>query len=184
MNKNQLIIILDSSVSQKSNEGIGNALCLWTAYPYNPTEDNHPISKQLLESERYQNGVLMEASPVKSLRCGSIYNSTDGPTRIFYDGIIRALQSCFYLLKKEKISEVLVLGDCEHAIKQLNGQVGIRQMQPLYNQVKKLEKDFRENGVTEIKYIYIKEQHYLLYKKIDSMAKEMRVKISKIFNSR
>ncbi len=183
MNKNQLIIILDSSVSQKNNKGIGNALCLWVAYPYNPIQDNHPLSKKLPESERYQSGVLMEASPVRSLRCGSIYNSTDGPTKIFYDGIIRALQSCFYLLKKEKINEVLILGDCEHAIKQLNGRVGVRQMQPLYNQVKKLEKDFKKDGVDKIIYLYIKEQDYSLYKKIDGMAKEMREKISKIFNS-
>jgi hypothetical protein len=183
MSKNQLIIILDSSVSQKNNEGVGAALCLWTAYPYNPSEDNHPLSKKLSESDRYQSGVLMEAAPVKSLRCGSIYNSTDGPTKIFYDGIIRALQSCFYLLKKEGINEVLVLGDCEHAIKQLNGQVGVKQMQPLYKQVKKLEGDFKQNGVKEIKYIYIKEQDYSLYKKIDGMAKEMRERITKIFNN-
>lgn len=179
----QLIIILDSSVSKKESKSIGPALCLWIAYPYNPLEDNHPISKKLPEAERYQNGVLMEAALVKSLRCGTIYNSIDGPTRIFYDGIIRALESCFYLLKKEKISQVLILGDCEHVIKQLNGQVKVKQMQPLYNQVKKLEADFKQKGVKEIKYIYIKEQDYSLYKKIDGMAKEMREKITKIFNS-
>ena len=89
----------------------------------------------------------------------------------------------FLFIEKKSINEVLVLGDCEHAIKQLNGEVGVKQMRPLYNQVKKIEGDFKQNGVKEIKYIYIKEQDYSLYKKIDGMAKEMREKITKIFNS-
>lgn len=180
--KRQLIIVLDSSVSQKGgNTGVGAALCLWVAYPYDPADDNHPISQKLPIEERYKNAILMEALDAKSIRSGSIYNSVDGPTKIFYDGIIRAMQSCYYLLKKEEISKVIVLGDCEHAVEQLNGNRKVDKMQPLYNQVQKLREDYGAKGV-EIEFCFIKECEYSLYKKIDAMAKEMRAKISKMFN--
>lgn len=181
MNRNQLMIVLDSSVSQKNISRVGPALCFWIAYIYNPTQDSHPLSKKLNLEERYINAILMEASKPKSIRSGMIYNSVDGPTKIFYDGIIRSLESCFYLLKKEGVSEVTVLGDCEHAINQLNGNVRVKKMKPLYNQVEKLKNDYRTNGAS-ISFLYIEEENYPLYKKIDSITKEMRNKISKVFN--
>jgi len=180
----QLIIVLDSSVSQKNNTNIGHALCLWLAYPYDPHEDKHPISQKLEINERYKNGILMEAGNIVSIRCGSIYNSTDSPTKIFYDGIIRAMDACYYLIKKERINEIIILGDCEHAINQLNRKVKVIKMAPLYNQVRKWEEEYKNAGISSIKYEFIREKDFSLYKKIDGMAKEMREKISKIFNNK
>lgn len=177
----QLIVVLDSSVSLTSGQKVGPAVCFWVAYVYDPSSDaTHPVSKQLPEEQRYKSAILMEASKSKPLRSGAIFNSVDGPTKIFYDGIIRALESCFYLVKKEGFSEAYVVGDCDHAIKQLNGKINVNTMAPMYNQVKKWESGYSKVGV-KLFYEYVNEKQFPLYQKLDGVGKEIRGKIQGTF---
>lgn len=176
----QLIIVLDSSVSLDKGADVGPAACFWLAYIYDPKKDQHPVSVQLPEEGRYKSAILMEGIKSKAVRSGAIYNSVDGPTKIFYDGIIRALEACFYLLSKEKVMEVHILGDCEHAIRQLNNEVRVDKMKPMYNQVRKWQKEYLKQKV-KISYQYVREEDFSLYKKLDGICKEIRSRIQSSF---
>ena len=82
--------------------------------------------------------------------------------------------------QKEKITEVHILGDCEHAVRQLNNEVRVNQMRPMYNQVKKWEEKFKEQEAG-IVYQYVSEDNFSLYKKLDGICKEIRSRIQQSF---
>ena len=171
-NLKQLIIILDSSTGKKNGETLGPSSCYWEVYVYIPSKDRHPTSSQLTENLRYQSAILMEATGDQPIRSGFIYNNYDTPTKMFYDGIVRALEACFYLLKKYDIKQTVVLGDCKVVIDQING-VGYKpkskSIVALYNQVHHQVSDYKN-----ISFKHINKSDYPLYKKIDSFAKEAR----------
>ena len=175
----QPIIVLDSSVSQKTKDSkLGPASCLWAAFIYEPTSDKHPLSKEIEEKDRFRSSILLEGTNPESMRSGAIYNNHDSPTRIFYDGIIRAMESCFYLLKMHAVNEVVVIGDSEIVIEQLNNRRKVVTMGPMYNQVKKFET--AEYSKMPVRYEYVSEDDYSLYKKLDGMCKQVRGILEKI----
>jgi ribonuclease HI len=109
------------------------------------------------------------------LRCGIQYFRYEGPNKCFYKGIIRALEQCLDLCWGDS---VMILGDCEAVIKQLNGEWAVRSMAVEYNQVQALIGKYlkKENLVT---FQYISENDRI-YKKIDQLSKRSLNFIKKI----
>ncbi len=107
---------------------------------------------------------------------GLAYRPKEGPNKIFYVGIIRALEE---LLASPYIEYSLkIKGDCQPVIDQLNGKRGIAEMKPLYDQVKSLEKKIKKEKRAQIEYEYLGEDDSV-YKKIDQCAKEFRTFIKR-----
>jgi ribonuclease HI len=100
-----------------------------------------------------------------------IYRPKEGPNRIFYIGVICALEELFkstyvnYLLK--------IRGDCQPVIDQMNGKWRAVEMKPLYDQVKSLEEKYKREKGVQIEYEYLGEGDSV-YKKIDQCAKQFR----------
>ncbi len=102
---------------------------------------------------------------------GLVYRPKEGPNRIFYIGIIRALEEMLglpyvdYLLK--------VKGDCQPVIYQLNDKWGAVEMKALYDRVKTLEQKIRHEKRAQIEYEYLCEEHRV-YSRVDQCAKQSR----------
>ena len=102
---------------------------------------------------------------------GLTYRPQEGPNRIFYIGVIRALEEVFespyvkYSLK--------VCGDCQPVIDQLNGKWRVVELKPLYDQVKSLEEKIKKEKGAQIEYEFLGEDDSV-YKKIDQCAKQSR----------
>jgi ribonuclease HI len=101
-----------------------------------------------------------------------IYRQRAGPNRIFYIGIIRALEELFeagwlnYSLK--------VQGDCKAVINQLNEiKWHPVDMKDLYDQVRSLEDKLKSVRRAQIEYEYLDESDSV-YQKIDQCAKRGR----------
>lgn len=171
----QLIIVLDSSTSTGSETDLGPSLCFWAAYVYEPLTDTHPTNAKLSEKTRYESAVLMKSSIMPPNRSGAIYNDHDTAIKMFYDGIIRAMNSCFYLLRKHKINEVIILGDCNPVVDQINGVVSPKApaIVALCNQVKWHIGKYQKSG-TAVTLKHISEDNYPLYRDIDALAKQVR----------
>jgi ribonuclease HI len=102
---------------------------------------------------------------------GLIYRPKEGPNKIFYIGVIRALEELFesqYVKYSLKIR-----GDCQPVIDQLNGKWRAVGMKSLYDQVKSLEKKIMKEKGAQIEYEYLGEDDSV-YKKIDQCAKLSR----------
>jgi len=102
---------------------------------------------------------------------GLIYRPKEGPNKIFYIGVIRALEE---LLESQYVEYLLkIRGDCQPVIDQLNGKWRAVEMKPLYDQVKSLEKKIKKEKRAQIEYEYWGEDDSV-YKKIDQCAKQSR----------
>ncbi|MEA2006255.1 MAG: hypothetical protein U9O50_08390 [Acidobacteriota bacterium] len=101
-------------------------------------------------------------------RAGFIYSNYEGTNKIFFDGVIRALESCYYLVRQGWI--VKVMGDNKPVIKILRGEWQAIELKPFYNQVKEIERKYRGK---EISYDYMGEETEI-YKKVDEGAKHYR----------
>lgn len=100
---------------------------------------------------------------------GLTYRPQEGPNRIFYIGVIRALEELFgspYVKYSLKIS-----GDCQPVIDQLNGKWRVVELKPLYDQVKTLEEKYKREKGVPIQYEYISEDNDV-YKKVDQCVKQ------------
>jgi len=115
------------------------------------------------------NGTLNE----KPIRCGIHYFRYEGPNKVFYEGIIRALEQCMPLIWEE--DELIIRGDCEPVLKQLRGEWNVGQMKKYFRQVQALKRKYRG----AIKFEYINRNHPI-YKKIDQLAKRSRFHITRI----
>jgi ribonuclease HI len=105
------------------------------------------------------------------LRVGIIYcNYDEGPNKMFYIGVARALEDCFLMGSTNCIFEVK--GDCEPVIKQLTGQWSVNVLADFYNRVKNIEKQYKVDNRGQIRYEHISSDDGL-YKKIDRCAKEV-----------
>lgn len=151
---NNLIIYIDSSTLPSSNTSkYGRSSGAWSAW--------------------------WSKAEGRPLRAGTIYLSHEGPNKIFYDCLIRALESCLFLLHKNDSIEVF--GDCDQVIKQLNGERRVLEMLPFYKQIKYgIEKKYKERCGKMPKYFYIGEKD-LIYRKVDKYSKETRILVDKIF---
>jgi hypothetical protein len=105
-----------------------------------------------------------------------IYRPKAGPNRIFYFGIIRALDELLdsgYLMYSLK-----VMGDCEPVIEQLKGNRCAIEMKDLYEHVRLLEDRLRNKKRAQVEYEYLNEDDGI-YRKIDQCAKRSRAFIRK-----
>ena len=179
-----LIITLDSS-TRKIKNGVGPSLCFWAAYRYDPSKDTHPTTMKLPEDSRYEGAILMKALNPSPIRSGAIYNHQDTSTKIFLDGIIRALESCFYLIKKYQITKVVVLGDCKPAIELITQKKSPRAQSiiAVCNQVHKWCRDY-EGSKIKIEFKHIGRKSYPLYEEIDALAKRLRSILEKEFSKK
>ncbi len=175
----QLVIVIDSAGGGKRTN-YGPCICYWAAFVYNPELDKTPTSSKLSPEERYEVDILHKGIKPKPKRSGAIYSDYEGPNKIFFDGIIRALEACFFIAKRG-LSELIIVGDCEPVINQLNEVWKSKEMQPLLRQVKhKFEPEYRKLGI-KIAYKLVKRDQYPLYEDIDKMAKDVLAKIRGVF---
>ncbi|MHA1285648.1 MAG: hypothetical protein ACTSQG_11495 [Promethearchaeota archaeon] len=140
MGEFQLHILIDSSTKPGK---YGKSTAFWWAF------------KDKIEGEPF--------------RVGVIYNQIEGTNRIFYDGIIRALEACFYISEVNR--NIKIWGDNKLVIGQLKDEINVDKLEPLYNQVKKLESKYLEKKNVTISYEYLNEQDEI-YKKVDRCAKD------------
>ena len=115
----------------------------------------------------------------KPIRCGINYYRIEGPNKVFYRGIISALENCYGMCTNDKI---IICGDCEPVIKQLNGEWAVKQMRVFYQRVKELRMSYAKRGC-EIEFRYMGEKTPI-YKNIDQLAKRSREHIKKIINKK
>lgn len=102
------------------------------------------------------------------VRSGIEYVYFEGPNKVFYDGIIRVLQSCFYLCHPE--DKLVIFGDCKLVIDQINSVPWTNsQMLPFWKQVQKLAAAYR----CPVEFIYMPRANPL-YDEVDQMAKRSR----------
>lgn len=102
---------------------------------------------------------------------GLIYRPKEGPNKIFYIGVIRALEE---MLESQYVQYLLkVRGDCQPVIDQLNGKWGAVEMKPFYDRVKALEKKIKREKRAEIEYEYLNEKDRV-YSKVDRCAKQFK----------
>jgi ribonuclease HI len=178
-NLKQLIIVLDSAGGGNAQK-YGPQCCFWCAFIYNPSKDSTETSKKIDPVSRYEVDILLKGIRPKPKRSGLIYSDYEGPNKIFYDGIIRALDSCMYLVKQETITQAIILGDCQPVINQLLHKRRINKLEKLYKQVKHYETEYRKLGC-EIKYKWCGRNQFPLYEEIDRMTKEFLTKIKNYF---
>jgi hypothetical protein len=182
----QLIVVFDESTSQKNNNSkyeLGMSLCFWVAYVYDPDTDKHPTNKVIARDRRHEIAILMKSINAKPVRSGAIYNDTDTPIKICLDGVARALEACEYLVDKHDIKEIVLVGDCEPAIKLINGDSNRKAISitSLCNKIDNSIKNYKEKNVS-VSAKYVAENNFSLFKDIDGIAKNFRNVIDKTFN--
>lgn len=140
-----LIILVDSSTKPSSSKRrYGESVAAWAIW----------------------NCAKMNESPI---RCAFHYFNDNGPNKTFYEGIIRALEQCLEICIND---EVIIKGDCQHVIKQLNNEIKVQILDMQYRQVKFLVSKYEEKG-NQVKFQYIGEEDPVYYK-IDQLAKRSR----------
>jgi ribonuclease HI len=100
------------------------------------------------------------------IRCGINYFKNNGPNKTFYEGIIRALDQCLNYCRNV---EVVIKGDCEPVIKQLNKEWKVVDLDMQYRQVQALVSKY-EKKQNQVKFQYIRENDPV-YSKADQLAK-------------
>ena len=101
-------------------------------------------------------------------RAGFVYSDYEGTNKIFFDGIIRALEGCYSRVRED--CTVKLMGDNNIIMKILRGNWQAYELKPFYNQVKKMEEKYRAK---EIIYEYMGEKTEI-YKKVDECSKYFR----------
>ena len=112
-------------------------------------------------------------------RAGVVYNAKDGPMKIFYDGIIRALEACFPIVGGN--CTVKVMGDCQHVIKQLREEKGRDELENYFNRVRIFEFKYRKYKKGTISFEYIPRDDDF-YKKVHRCAKDFLEFLKDIFD--
>jgi len=102
-------------------------------------------------------------------RCGINYFNHNGPNRTFYEGIIRALEQCLDYCWSD---EVIIKGDCQLVIQQLNKECKVVELDMLYRQVQALVSKY-EKKKNQVKFQYIGKDDPV-YSKVDQLAKRGR----------
>ena len=112
------------------------------------------------------NSPTMNASPI---RCGISYFKHNGPNKTFYEGIIRALEQCLDFCWN---CQVIIKGDCQPVIKQLNEEWKAVALDMQYRQVKALVSKYEKKN-NQVEFRYIGEGDPVYYK-VDQLAKRGR----------
>lgn len=107
----------------------------------------------------------------KPARGGVHYFRHSGPNVTFYEGIIRALESClgFIYNGPDDPDDVAVFGDCSPVIAQLRGERQVGQMAKYHRQVMALARKYR--GSLSFGHMNEKDPDY---KKVDQASKRAR----------
>ncbi len=134
----KLYILLDSSTKPRETKW-GESVAAWSAW-WGESETNRPI------------------------RVGIYYFFKDGPNVTFYKGVIGALQQCKELVNR--YDEVVLYGDCDLVIKQINNEWNHKELTKYFNQVSIL----REQYPCKVAVNYISEKNSI-YKAIDQLSK-------------
>lgn len=176
----QLIILIDSS-GKGHEEKMGPCLAFWCAYLYDPF-DEESISRTALKIDkgnRYEFDILNKKT--QPIRCGMIFSDKRGPNIIFYEGIIDALQSCQYLIYYSWNLKVVVVGDNQRVINQINNNPKLDETTSNFReQVKEIEKEYTGQKVS-IEYVWIRRDEYSTYQQIDSISREIQTKMMGAF---
>lgn len=98
-------------------------------------------------------------------RVGIEFRKREAPNRIFYIGIIRALEGCLDV--RDPQGKVKIMGDNDFVIKQLNKQARVDKLRPFYDEV---IKKITESKL-KVDFEYLSEADPI-YKKVDEMAKQ------------
>jgi|Deesub1362A_J573_1020465.scaffolds.fasta_scaffold00165_18 ribonuclease HI len=139
--RNNLIVLIDSSTKREHGK-YGESTIAWAAW-WNQ----------------------VKGTP---LRAELIYLKKEGPNKAFYDGVIRILQSCWYICHPE--DKLTIYGDCKIVINHINNEnPSGTELMPFYRQVKKIEQNYR----CPVKYKYIPRGDPK-YSKIDNLVKRGR----------
>jgi ribonuclease HI len=130
-----------------------------------------PISPEIKPGESVAawamwNSETMNDSPIL---CGISYFKQNGPNKTFYEGIIRALEQCMEYCWND---EVIIKGDCQPVIKQLNKEWKVVALDMQYRQVQGLVSKY-EKKQNQVKFQYIGENDPV-YSKVDQLAKKGR----------
>ena len=176
---NQLIIVLDTA-GKGGKTKYRPYICFWAAFWYCPEIQKTETSEKININDRYEVDILHKGIKPAPVRSGASYSSYIGPNKIFYDGIIRALETCYYLIHEDENVQVIVIGDCEPVLKQLNGKMCIKEMKSFYNQVRHYIELYKQKN-SDIKFKYIKRDQYSLYEDINRIASEFLSKIINFF---
>jgi hypothetical protein len=103
------------------------------------------------------------------IRVGILYCNYSGPNKMFYVGVIRALEDCYFLGDHDCCLKIV--GDCLPVINQLKGVWKVKALEPFYAQVKGLESKYRTNDKGLVSYDYLGEDNPL-YIKVDKCVKD------------
>lgn len=144
-----LHIMIDSSID--GNPDCGKAIAFWLAY-WNDYK-------------------------IEPYRSGFVYSNYQCPQRIFYEGIIQALNTCCCIMNGRN-DEIIVFGDNQPVIHQLQGTRGVDELVDYYKQVKRIEKEY---SYFSIKYEYLNDNDPM-YKIVDICSKEYRKEMTKKFD--
>lgn len=150
----KLNILIDSSTKRSSKKNkFGESTVAWAAWW----------------------GDSLKSIKGRPIRAGVHYFQYEGPNVTFYEGVIRSLEQCLSLCWN---IEVMVFGDCQPVIQQLNGGRRVFSMKLQYDQVQGLlSKYTKRNSLISFYYV---DENITLYKKIDQLAKRSREHIIKI----
>jgi len=135
-------ILVDSSTKGSKNSKYGESTAFWAVF-------------------------LGESSKMPS-QVGMIYRNREGPNKMFYIGVIYALEDFIHAHFNK--CDVEVRGDCLPVINQLCKKWSVNELKPFYDLVKNLEKQLVEEKQCKIKYGHISDDDSLYYK-IDQCAK-------------
>ena len=112
------------------------------------------------------NSPTMNEPPI---RCGISYFKHNGPNKTFYEGIIRALEQCLEYCWND---EVIIKGDCQLVIQQLNKECKVVELAMQYRQVQALVSKY-EKKQNQVKFQYLGEGDPV-YSRVDQLAKRGR----------
>jgi len=108
-------------------------------------------------------------------RGGAVYLRHAGPNKMFYEGVIRALESALPDVNNGSGDRLEVYGDCQTVINQLNGVWRVGQLRKHYDRVRAVERKIKKR----VTYHYLGETD-ATYKKVDILSKQGRDLFSRL----
>jgi len=148
---NKLFVLIDTSTKTNGKSKCGESIIIWAAW-WNEIRD-------------------------MPYRTDCIYIIHECPNKVFYDGLLRILQSCRHLCHRGK--KMIIFGDCKLVMDHVNKKECISgKLLPFYNQAKKLESNFP----CRIEYRYVNRENQK-YKKIHEITKNFKIFIKNQFKN-
>lgn len=117
-----LLILVDSSTKKSGGTRYGESVAAWAAW-WDGSTNQEPV------------------------RAGVHYFRHNGPNVTFYEGVIRALESCLGAVYNgpNGPDDIILFGDCVPVMGQLRGERAVGQMDKYYRQARALINKYRGN---------------------------------------